>query len=323
MRRRSSQVQELGAGVLGSGQADRRPARGPTGCRCGARSDGGIAPSSPSRQQLFDDGRGIGARRHNLDVADSVLSAAERSEGCAQLMPADARSAARNGSTIAVARPSGMRGMDTRSIGSAAATAVSTFRPSPSMPPSAPSATAAARSATEVDAARSIDRGELLQRHGARFEQPPEIGRQIGDGRFEEHPAAGFEHLAETPHHLRIGRRLATEIADRARSSESMPCCVTSAAARSRSASSAASPRIIASAASVRERAGEGGGRNRLAFQRAGFGWRLLWRLLGFRRQVRREPVDDAALERRRRDSRAGSDSAATRELASSLGSES
>src|SRR5438552_4361762 len=85
--------------------------------------------------------------------------------------------------------------------------------------------------------------------------------------------------------------------------SDSMPRSRTSAMPRWSIAASAASPRIAATSASCSsvwwsgtpESTGIGG----LAFQRAGFGWRLLRRVFRFCRQLGVDPLDDAAFEGR------------------------
>jgi hypothetical protein len=39
---------------------------------------------------------------------------------------------------------------------------------------------------------------QLFERHRARLVQPAQVGGQIGERRFDEHPAAGFVHLAQS-----------------------------------------------------------------------------------------------------------------------------
>ena len=54
---------------------------------------------------------------------------------------------------------------------------------------------------------------ELFNRHRARLEQPPEIGREIGDGRLEDNPSARFVHVAKARQRLGagVGRRVTQE----------------------------------------------------------------------------------------------------------------
>ena len=47
---------------------------------------------------------------------------------------------------------------------------------------------------------------QLFERDRARLEQPPQVGRHVGDGRLHEHPAAGFVHLTESFENLGVGR---------------------------------------------------------------------------------------------------------------------
>jgi hypothetical protein len=48
---------------------------------------------------------------------------------------------------------------------------------------------------------------ELFDRDSARFVEPSQIGGQIGNRRFQEHPAACLVHLAEAVQYLGIGVR--------------------------------------------------------------------------------------------------------------------
>ena len=50
--------------------------------------------------------------------------------------------------------------------------------------------------------------GKLLERHGSRFVQPPEIGRKVCNGRFHDDPGARFIELLQPSQSagVRIGR---------------------------------------------------------------------------------------------------------------------
>jgi len=48
-----------------------------------------------------------------------------------------------------------------------------------------------------------IDRRELRDRHGARLEEPAQVGGQIGDGRLEQDPCAGLVHVLQPLPQLR------------------------------------------------------------------------------------------------------------------------
>ena len=156
-------------------------------------------------------------------------------------------------------------------------------------------------------AERAVNRGELLDRDRARFVEPAQIGRQVGERRLDQHPAAGLVHLAQPLQHFGIGvRRRVRRAADRRR--RRIRCCARarSAAARvehrSRPGRRGSSP-ANASCSSVAGRAyadvaRKSPGIARLAFQCARFRRRLLGRLFGFGRQIGGEPVGDAALQR-------------------------
>jgi len=157
-------------------------------------------------------------------------------------------------------------------------------------------------------AERGVERGKLLDGDSVRFEEPAKIARQIGDRRFAEDPRARVEHVLEATEHFSFeigcGRRgrleKRTEIGvggNRAFVNE-----------RCRPAQNYAF-RIVAPDVGqcgelfecAPERNGGGPaliGRNfQLAFQRARLGRRLAQRFFRFRRQVRRDPLCDAALE--------------------------
>ena len=60
------------------------------------------------------------------------------------------------------------------------------------------------------DAEPFVQERQLFERDRARLVQPPQIRRQIGDGRFHQHPGAGFVELPQPLEHLRVcvGRRV-------------------------------------------------------------------------------------------------------------------
>ena len=130
----------------------------------------------------------------------------------AQATPGTSRSRSSIGSAIAVARPSGMRGIVRAQRRQRRARPRP--RPAASRPGIARICSLArprrARSAADVDAERSWIAPSCSMRDGARFEEPPQVGRQVGDRRLDEHPAAGLVHLAEPLEHLGIdvGRRI-------------------------------------------------------------------------------------------------------------------
>ncbi len=53
-----------------------------------------------------------------------------------------------------------------------------------------------------------LQRGELLDRHGARFIEPPQIDRQIRERGLQEHPGGRLVHMAQPLEHIgiRVGR---------------------------------------------------------------------------------------------------------------------
>ena len=57
------------------------------------------------------------------------------------------------------------------------------------------------------DAESLMQGGELLDRDGARFKEPAQVGRQVGDCRFQEHPASSVVHVPQLTKHLRIASR--------------------------------------------------------------------------------------------------------------------
>ena len=124
--------------------------------------------------------------------------------GIAQSTSGRPRSCSTMGSTMPTARPSGMRGILARSVGSAAATAASMASSRPGIDRIARRATAAPRSAAVVAPSARWIAASCGTRDGARLEQPAQIGRQVGDRRFEQHPGAGLVHVLEALTQLRI-----------------------------------------------------------------------------------------------------------------------
>ena len=169
-------------------------------------------------------------------------------------------------------------------------------------------------------------------RDRARFEEPAQIGGQVGDRRFDQHPAAGLVHLAQALAALRgrcpaAGRRTAGRRRRRIR----CWCARTSAAARDqqlalrrgRRGSSRATRAVRASGGRATQMSLENR-RNRrasLSVRRvpASPAWALPWfRSADWPRASRR-----CRPSARPPDIPAGSARAATSELASSFGSES
>ena len=138
--------------------------------------------------------------------------------GSAHATPGTSRSRSSSGSATAVARPSGMRGIDARSVGSAAPIAASTCGVEAGDRADRSLADGGGEVRGRGRTERSMDRGELVDRDGARLEQPPQIGRQVGERRLDEHPAARLVHLAQ-PLEDRRGRcrRADRRAADRGR----------------------------------------------------------------------------------------------------------
>ena len=119
------------------------------------------------------------------------------------------------------------------------------------------------------DAERAMDRRELLDRDGARFEQPAQVGGQIGDRRFDQHPAARLVHLAQPLEDFGVAAGAAgASNSGPASASDSMPCARTSSPARAQQRCLGASPRIVASERELFERLVEGRHRCRCGIAR-------------------------------------------------------
>ena len=152
-----------------------------------------------------------------------------------------------------------------------------------------------------------VQQGELLQRHGARFVQPAQVGRQIGNGRLDEHPGARFEHEPERLQHrgfdvggmldegAEVGVRFDVPRAHHGRGATEQPLVRRIAADPGKRGKLRKRSRKRDDSVS-----GGSGEVDALAFQRSRFGGRLLGRVLGFGWQVRRQPVGDAAFESHR-----------------------
>ncbi len=136
-----------------------------------------------------------------------TMSWPRRSEptGMAHATPGTPRSASSTGSAMSTARPSGTRGMRARSAGSALLMADSTSAPRPGIARIVLLTHRGGDVGRRHDSERAMKFGELLDRDDARFEQPSQIGRKVGDRRFDQHPAAGLVHLPQSPEHFGIG----------------------------------------------------------------------------------------------------------------------
>ncbi len=97
---------------------------------------------------------------------------------------------------MATARPSGLRGIDRRRSGSAAAMARSTLSSRPGTDRTGVRFHRIHQVRERCDAEPFVQERELFERDGPAFVQPPQIGWQIGDGGFNQHPGAGLVELA-------------------------------------------------------------------------------------------------------------------------------
>ena len=262
------------------GGSGRRPARDRSrkysrrSLRCSMRDD-----VRQRREHVSKTGRRILGGRHDLDVADHVLAAAQRSDRARptprRALRAQADDQVRRRRR---ARPSGIRGMGARSAGSAAAIALRSPRRSRGRARFR-SRDARPRSAADVRQA-CVQRRQLLDRDRARLEQPAQVGRQIGDRRLDQHPAARLVHL---PQLLRTsGSRPGAGIRRGAGVGVGFDCGAGNEWRRGCTADGrGASPRFAARAASVRSSVDRSAS---LSVPR--FGRRLLRRLLRFGRRL-------------------------------------
>ena len=227
-------------------------------------------------------------RRHDLDVADHVLAAAQRSH---RHRPGDAAAPRRRIEHRSRRRRRRVRaecaGSRARSAGSAAATAASTVA---SRPGSARSLLCRRRRRSgrrpRSTPRRAWMTRELLDGDRARFEQPAQVGRKIGDRRLDQHPAAGFVHLPQPLEDFGIDvRRAAFSNSGPRSASDSIRCARTRSSARAHSAASVGIAAHRRQRRELFERLVERGRRGigPLAFQGAGFGRRLLRARLSFR----------------------------------------
>ncbi len=286
----------------------RRSARGRSAGRAGARCGAGTRATSGSASSasMAAAGSSVGA---TISMSPTVsCAAAQRAD---RHRPRDARHAAEPtsiGSASAAARPSGIAGTRARSAGSAAAIAASTAASRPGSARIGLLADRGARGRPPTSTPSALmERGELLDRDGARLEQPAQIGGQVGDRRLDQHPAAGLVHLAEPLEHLGVGAG-GRILEERPEVGVGVDAVATRRAPRRPRTAPLGARRRESSRATRAARACGGGKRPRaredsqeidgLAFQCAGFGRRLLGRFLRFGRQIGGEPVGDAALER-------------------------
>ena len=264
---RPGQVQQGGARRSDGSGSGRRPARD---------RSAGTARRSPRCRQPRDVGqlerassmaaRRIVGRRDDLDVADRVLSAAQRAD---RLGPRDARRRSQQRRASArpspIARPSGMRG-----IGRAQRRAAP-----PRSPPRSLRRSPARRGRLSRDG-RAPDRRPTWRR--APGAAPPSCSIVTAPDSNSQRRSAGRSAIADSSstqppasnmcrscvQHVRRRRPAAGSSSSGPRSaSESMPCARTSAAARANSAASAASPRMVASSASCSRVRREGAARVR------------------------------------------------------------
>jgi len=151
----------------------------------------------------------------------------------------------------------------------------------------------------------------LLDGDGARFVEPPKIGRKTGDGRLAKHPGPRVVHVLEQPLDFAIDIRRCRRWGFQVWTKLGVGRDVAFGDERRGASKDGGVGRVAADLGQcpkLLERAPERNvgrpariGRNRaLAFQCAGLRRRLARRFLRFRRQVRANPLADAALERGR-----------------------
>ena len=159
------------------------------------------------------------------DVAATIsmsptMSCPRRSDptGSAHATPGTSRSRSSTASATAVARPSGTRGVSARRLGQRRADGGLEVGVEAGDRADLLLADGGGEVRGRGRSERSMDRGQLFDRDGARFEEPPQIGRQVGEGRLHEHPAARLVHLAEPLEDLGVDvRREDRRAADRRR----------------------------------------------------------------------------------------------------------
>ena len=131
--------------------------------------------------------------------------------GSAQSMPGSARRWFRIGSTRPTARPernARNRGAQGRKRRGHRVLRRSRRGHRPTGSPAA--SIAAARSASAVTPQLLVQQRQLFERDRARLVEPPEVRREVGDRRLEEHPGPRLVHVAERPQHggVGLGRRM-------------------------------------------------------------------------------------------------------------------
>ena len=217
MARGAGDLQEGRAGVGRLGQPDTDLNALEAAGTDGGRSDGGSARRrAAASSSAMASRRTWSGRGHELDVADRVLSAPQRTRR-RWPMPRRRSSAAARGSapTSMTARPSGMRGTACRSAGSAAAIASSIGPVRPSTSRMAWSDTAAPRSAADVTPSAWCSAASC-----ATVTAPDSNSHRRSAGRSAsadstQHPCRRLVHVAQALQDVGVGSRRADARADR------------------------------------------------------------------------------------------------------------
>ncbi len=122
------------------------------------------------------------------------------------------------GCTRVIARPRDIRGIVTRSVGSTDPIVASTVWSGPIHLAHGFTTDLGGEIRSRRNAERALRRGKLFDGHSARFEEPAEVGRQVGDRRFQKHPSARVEDGAQARQQFGIGNGGAHRAGDQERS---------------------------------------------------------------------------------------------------------